>query len=261
MLRNDGNVVEIDEHNLRESFIRSSANIWVFVIIWVFSILLLILTAAFLSNYFSSPGNFCFALPFVLPVFALLHSFYGTMLIEGNKVAYENFKENYIQDIENIEKEIQEDAKRERKRKSEIFSKHSPQIGHRKPTMKMKDKAWNMTNGHCIKCFTNDKSSNLEFLWVIHPSVELVLICESCASEEEIVKGDMITEKSASRRISTEVQDAVWNRDGGKCVSCGSKENLEFDHIIPFSKGGSNTKRNIQLLCESCNRSKSDNIG
>jgi len=61
--------------------------------------------------------------------------------------------------------------------------------------------------------------------------------------------------------ISQEAQDAVWNRDGGKCVKCGSRENLEFDHIIPFSKGGSNTKRNLQLLCERCNREKSNNIG
>ena len=38
-------------------------------------------------------------------------------------------------------------------------------------------------------------------------------------------------------------------------------ENIEFDHIVPFSKGGANTYRNIQILCESCNRRKSDNIG
>ena len=44
-------------------------------------------------------------------------------------------------------------------------------------------------------------------------------------------------------------------------VDSSSNENLEFDHIIPLSKGGANTYRNIQLLCESCNRSKSDNIG
>ena len=46
-----------------------------------------------------------------------------------------------------------------------------------------------------------------------------------------------------------------------QCISGGNNENLEFDHIIPFSKGGSNTYRNIQLLCESCNRSKSAKIG
>ncbi|WP_229724707.1 HNH endonuclease [Winogradskyella forsetii] len=55
--------------------------------------------------------------------------------------------------------------------------------------------------------------------------------------------------------------DKVWNRDGGKCVKCGSQEKIEFDHIIPFSKGGSNTYRNLQILCEQCNRGKSNNIG
>lgn len=60
--------------------------------------------------------------------------------------------------------------------------------------------------------------------------------------------------------IPESVRREVWRRDQGKCVECGSKENLEFDHIIPVSKGGSNTARNIQLLCEKCNRQKSNNI-
>ncbi len=60
--------------------------------------------------------------------------------------------------------------------------------------------------------------------------------------------------------IPKKVKQEVWQRDGGKCVECSSKENLEYDHIIPISKGGSNTARNIQLLCESCNRKKSGKI-
>ena len=44
-------------------------------------------------------------------------------------------------------------------------------------------------------------------------------------------------------------------------MECESNENLEFDHIIPVSKGGANTYRNIQLLCEPCNRTKSAKIG
>ena len=60
--------------------------------------------------------------------------------------------------------------------------------------------------------------------------------------------------------IPDSVKNRVWRRDEGMCVKCNSNENLEFDHIIPHSKGGSNTYRNLQLLCESCNRSKSAKI-
>ena len=43
---------------------------------------------------------------------------------------------------------------------------------------------------------------------------------------------------------------------GGRCVYCGAEEYLEFDHIIPFSKGGMNTETNIQLLCRRCTSQK-----
>ena len=58
----------------------------------------------------------------------------------------------------------------------------------------------------------------------------------------------------------SEVRREVWRRDGGACVKCGSRQNLEYDYIIPVAKGGSNTARNIELLCEVCNRSKRDSI-
>jgi len=62
-------------------------------------------------------------------------------------------------------------------------------------------------------------------------------------------------------RVPEEVRVAVWRRDEGKCVKCGSRERLEYDHIIPVSKGGSDTVRNLELLCERCNREKRDHIG
>ena len=77
--------------------------------------------------------------------------------------------------------------------------------------------------------------------------------------EVDVTEGNQ--KKKRSRRISQDVKDKVWRRDEGKCVECSSNENLEFDHIIPHSKGGANTYRNIQLLCEKCNRSKSAKIG
>jgi len=74
-------------------------------------------------------------------------------------------------------------------------------------------------------------------------------------------KGKLKETTKRSRRITQDVMDRVWRRDEGKCVKCGSQENLEFDHMVPFSKNGSNSYRNIQLLCEPCNRSKSAKIG
>jgi len=64
-----------------------------------------------------------------------------------------------------------------------------------------------------------------------------------------------------SRTISVQVRREVWRRDQAKCVECGSQKNLEFDHIIPVSLGGSNTARNVQLLCEVCNRRKGASLG
>lgn len=64
------------------------------------------------------------------------------------------------------------------------------------------------------------------------------------------------------RIIPAEVKLQVWKRDKGRCVQCGSKNNLHFDHIIPYSKGGSSlVAENIQLLCARHNLEKRDNIG
>ena len=69
-------------------------------------------------------------------------------------------------------------------------------------------------------------------------------------------------ERSARRRepIPESVRHEVWRRDEGRCVDCGSRDRLEFDHIVPVSEGGSNTARNLELRCESCNRRKAARI-
>lgn len=60
--------------------------------------------------------------------------------------------------------------------------------------------------------------------------------------------------------IPERVRHEVWRRDRGTCVECGARGRLEFDHIIPVSRGGSNTVRNIELRCEPCNRRKGARI-
>ena len=59
------------------------------------------------------------------------------------------------------------------------------------------------------------------------------------------------------RKIPGEIQQEVYKRDRGKCRICGSTNNLHFDHILPFSKGGSSkVASNIQLLCARHNLKK-----
>lgn len=73
-------------------------------------------------------------------------------------------------------------------------------------------------------------------------------------------KNQTLREQPTRMAIASEVRREVWRRDGGVCVKCGSRLNLEYDHIVPVSKGGSNTARNIELLCQDCNRAKSASI-
>ena len=69
------------------------------------------------------------------------------------------------------------------------------------------------------------------------------------------------TEQEHPRIIPTTVKLEVWKRDGGKCILCGATNDLHFDHVIPYSKGGSSlTAGNVQLLCSKHNLEKRDRI-
>jgi len=63
------------------------------------------------------------------------------------------------------------------------------------------------------------------------------------------------------RLIPTEVKIEVWRRDNGRCVQCGATDELHFDHVLPYSKGGTSlTAANVQLLCARHNLSKGAKI-
>lgn len=70
-------------------------------------------------------------------------------------------------------------------------------------------------------------------------------------------------EQSLQRRresIPRELRRAVFQRDGGRCRQCGADFDLQYDHILPFAKGGATTFENLQLLCGDCNREKGADI-
>ena len=79
--------------------------------------------------------------------------------------------------------------------------------------------------------------------------------------DPEAAIGDVAQDLDHNRLIPSDVKLAVWKRDGGKCIECGSTDNLHFDHVVPFSKGGSSlVAENVQLLCARHNLAKSDRI-
>ena len=114
------------------------------------------------------------------------------------------------------------------------------------------DGLWRLTNKHVV-------SSN--------EHQDLLVMQEADKERKDFERLKRLYDSNATKEakhkrgpIPEDVRIAAWRRDEGKCVQCDSNERLEYDHIIPVSKGGSNTVRNIQLLCETCNRQKSDSI-
>ena len=86
---------------------------------------------------------------------------------------------------------------------------------------------------------------------------------EAIKSFLELMRGGEKRLERRSRSIPQPVKIAVVTRDGGKCRRCRSTQDLQYDRIVPNSRGGSSTDvNNIQLLCGKCSSLKSNrNIG
>ena len=87
--------------------------------------------------------------------------------------------------------------------------------------------------------------SNLDLLLIVLEK-ELNAPTASCRKERK-------SEIKNSRFIPLSVKRKVYT---GECANCGSKHNLEYDHIQKFSHGGDNSAQNIQVLCRACNQRK-----
>lgn len=65
--------------------------------------------------------------------------------------------------------------------------------------------------------------------------------------------------RNVSRSIPRSIQFKVLKRDNNVCRECKKpvlEDDIHFDHIIPWSKGGPTEEHNIRLLCADCNRKK-----
>jgi len=134
-------------------------------------------------------------------------------------------------------------------------------------------KYWSFsTDKEIKKCFREFEAStlkiNTEFMELnnevkqkLFEEYVMCPICKKVAEEDSVFCKYCGTKlRGRTRTIPKNVKKKVWQRDGGQCVECGSKEDLQFDHVIPFSKGGANTAENLQVLCVKCNKKKFDKI-
>jgi hypothetical protein len=79
-------------------------------------------------------------------------------------------------------------------------------------------------------------------------------------AEFETTREPLPFESTRRGRIPESLRAQVWRRDNGCCVECGSRQNLQLDHVIPVSKGGASTAANLQILCQACNLAKGARI-
>jgi 5-methylcytosine-specific restriction endonuclease McrA len=83
-------------------------------------------------------------------------------------------------------------------------------------------------------------------------------------AHSEVPIRDVGSLNSAKRvAIPADVRRQIWARDGGRCVwpivsggdggVCGSRRQLEIDHVVPFAKGGKSDASNLRLCCRDHN--------
>lgn len=69
--------------------------------------------------------------------------------------------------------------------------------------------------------------------------------------------------RNISRNISSVTKRRIIRRDENICQICNTHirdDEIQFDHIIPWSKGGSSDESNIRILCANCNRKRGNNF-
>lgn len=104
----------------------------------------------------------------------------------------------------------------------------------------------------CEKCITE---AAIMYFYERHAIGPRIMECEGKQYTVDIQEFNPL--KNRRKNIPKKTRDKVLS--SGECKKCGSKENLQVDHIIPVSKGGNDEMDNLQPLCADCNREKGAN--
>jgi hypothetical protein len=95
----------------------------------------------------------------------------------------------------------------------------------------------------------------------------LALVCEREARRQRrldrahaVLSTRASPDRARREPVPRELRRAVFERDGGRCVECGSRFDLQYDHVIPLALGGASTLENLQILCAGCNGRKGTSL-
>ena len=78
---------------------------------------------------------------------------------------------------------------------------------------------------------------------------------------EYLLSGGLRREKLNLRQFDDDEKRAAYETQKGICPRCGLHfeiEEMEGDHVVPWSKGGKTVPENLQMLCRRCNALKGD---
>ena len=62
----------------------------------------------------------------------------------------------------------------------------------------------------------------------------------------------MKSKRAKACDITKKVKDRVWERDGGRCIICGSPYAMPNSHFIRRSQNGKGVEENIVTMCQRC---------
>lgn len=137
------------------------------------------------------------------------------------------------------------------------------QLGRQPVYRDMKDSLTQYTTHQYLSQFGTWRKALEAFVEFINSTNDGNYEAEKVELEENISETNQlngITIKHKTKRIPSErLKVQVLMRDGNKCKLCGitlTGENIHFDHIFPWSKGGETVLENLQVLCAKHNLAK-----
>jgi 5-methylcytosine-specific restriction endonuclease McrA len=99
-------------------------------------------------------------------------------------------------------------------------------------------------------------SNEFDFAGYIANRAKLKLDLNIKHYEKAVQRSQAAKLRRSRKNFSKAEFKKIGERNGYKCMFCGTHQDLELDHIVPFSKGGTDEIENLQLLCKKCNISK-----